>query len=216
MFIDNKYTKTYFQIIQKAKSENRSKEYSYFEYHHIIPKSLGGSNELFNLVLLTFKEHYICHRLLCKMTNNKADTTKMKYALFKLGSINQHQSRNLSKLQILKCLEANRNASKTRNHKPMLGKSHSEETKQKIREKRKHQIITQETRQKISEANKLTNESRAAKVSQSLKGRIKTPEHRAKLSIATTNSWAKRKEMVGNDGNDPSSFVCKTNILPLN
>ena len=37
------------------------------EKHHIVPKSLGGSDHKSNLVSLTPREHYVAHRLLAKM-----------------------------------------------------------------------------------------------------------------------------------------------------
>ena len=40
---------------------------TYTEKHHIIPRSLGGSNDIDNLVRLTAKQHFICHKLLTKM-----------------------------------------------------------------------------------------------------------------------------------------------------
>lgn len=45
----------------------------YLERHHIIPRCLGGTNNKDNLVRLSYREHFICHRLLCKMHpgNNK-------------------------------------------------------------------------------------------------------------------------------------------------
>jgi 5-methylcytosine-specific restriction endonuclease McrA len=36
----------------------------YKEIHHILPKSLGGSNDKSNLVELTAREHYIVHMLI--------------------------------------------------------------------------------------------------------------------------------------------------------
>jgi len=59
-----KYLKIYNSIINKAKSEKRHKTYHdanyiYYEKHHIIPRALGGSDELENLVLLTAKEHFV-------------------------------------------------------------------------------------------------------------------------------------------------------------
>ncbi len=39
----------------------------YTETHHILPRCLGGTDSKDNLVLLTAKEHYICHLLLTKM-----------------------------------------------------------------------------------------------------------------------------------------------------
>jgi hypothetical protein len=55
----------YDAIIKKAKLENRIKHHEiYYENHHIIPKCLNGSEEETNKVLLTAKEHFICHKLL--------------------------------------------------------------------------------------------------------------------------------------------------------
>jgi hypothetical protein len=72
IFLPNKYTKWYFNIIENAKRQNRKKKMGvYYERHHIIPKSLGGSNQK-NLIPLTSKEHYICHLLLTKMTFGNA------------------------------------------------------------------------------------------------------------------------------------------------
>ncbi len=78
------YTKIYQKIIDKAKKENRVKRkyddlnYVYYEQHHIIPKSLGGSNKKENLVLLTAREHFICHLLLIRMyKENENDHIKM-------------------------------------------------------------------------------------------------------------------------------------------
>lgn len=70
IFIDNKYSRVYFSIINRAK--DRILKDTYFEKHHIIPKSLGGSNEKSNLVKLTAREHFICHLLLVKMTSGDA------------------------------------------------------------------------------------------------------------------------------------------------
>jgi len=64
------YQKIYESIIYKAQNKQRTKEkksslnYIYYERHHILPKCLGGKNDKNNLVLLTAREHYICHRLL--------------------------------------------------------------------------------------------------------------------------------------------------------
>jgi hypothetical protein len=67
------YEKIYYQIINKAISECRTKQSNtYYELHHIVPKCLGGTNEKSNLVLLTAREHYICHMLLVEVyPNNK-------------------------------------------------------------------------------------------------------------------------------------------------
>ena len=57
-------------IIDRAKSRTLLAN-EYYEKHHIIPKSLGGTNEKENLVSLTAREHFICHLLLLKITEGK-------------------------------------------------------------------------------------------------------------------------------------------------
>lgn len=67
------YEKLYFDYINYIKSLNRKhykkydKRYVYYEKHHIIPKSLGGTDDLNNLVLLTAREHYLAHYMLTKI-----------------------------------------------------------------------------------------------------------------------------------------------------
>lgn len=67
------YQRIYDSIIYNAKhleldrKQQKKLKLNYFERHHIIPKCMNGDNSKDNLVLLTAKEHYICHRLLCKI-----------------------------------------------------------------------------------------------------------------------------------------------------
>lgn len=54
-----------------ATRKNRElQEGVYYEKHHIIPKSMGGSNCKSNLVHLTAREHYIAHLLLYKFSGS--------------------------------------------------------------------------------------------------------------------------------------------------
>lgn len=90
MFLENKYTKWYFNIINKSKSRELDKTI-YFEKHHIIPKSFMGTNEKENIAELLPREHFICHLLLTKMTTG-INKRKMSYALrFMMASTNKHQ-----------------------------------------------------------------------------------------------------------------------------
>lgn len=66
LFIDNKYSRWYNTIIKRAQTRTII---GYIEKHHIIPKSLGGSNVKSNIVSLTAREHFICHMLLPKMVD---------------------------------------------------------------------------------------------------------------------------------------------------
>jgi hypothetical protein len=91
MFNDTKYTKWYYHIVEVARDRICD---GYTENHHIIPKSLGGSNRKENIVSLTAKEHFICHWLLTKMVTE----TKHKYQMWNAFSCmlyrnNDHQER---------------------------------------------------------------------------------------------------------------------------
>ena len=86
IFIDNKYTKWYNAIVDRAKKRVTS---GYTEKHHIIPKSLRGSNESFNLVKLTAREHFVCHLLLVRMVNGTYKR-KMSYALWLMCNLKNH------------------------------------------------------------------------------------------------------------------------------
>jgi len=112
------YQKIHDQIIQKAKSENREKKNGvYYEAHHIIPKCLGGKGLVTqykthsNIILLTAKEHYICHKLLCEiypdndnifyaywyMCNVKAPNQKRIYTL----SMNEYERARIQYSEII-------------------------------------------------------------------------------------------------------------------
>lgn len=71
--LDNKYSKTYYNLVNSRKELNRQRsDKCYYENHHIIPKSLGGSNKKDNMVLLTPREHCIAHLLLVRMYSGLA------------------------------------------------------------------------------------------------------------------------------------------------
>lgn len=93
-YLNNKYTKIYHQIISRAQQRILSE---YVETHHIIPKSLGGSDDKSNLTNLTAREHFICHWLLTKMTTGK-DKADMFYALNGMKRKNKHQERYETKI----------------------------------------------------------------------------------------------------------------------
>ena len=75
------YRKLYKNIIKRAKNRKLT---CYKENHHIIPRCLGGSDDKNNLVYLTAKEHFMCHRLLCLIYPKNG---KLKSAVFFLSCI---------------------------------------------------------------------------------------------------------------------------------
>lgn len=80
------YKRIYDSLIEKRHNIPVDKN-KYYEIHHIIPKSLGGSNCKTNLIALYANEHYIAHLLLWKhfkQTHNKVGEIKMLSALIRL------------------------------------------------------------------------------------------------------------------------------------
>lgn len=77
------YSKVYKNLTESRKSRGLNKKVleGYYEKHHITPKCLGGKDEAENLVLLTYREHVIVHKLLVKIyPHNK----KLKKALTRM------------------------------------------------------------------------------------------------------------------------------------
>jgi hypothetical protein len=93
-FLDNKYTVWYYQIIIRAQHRILDER---GEYHHIIPRCMGGSDDKANIVKLTTREHFICHWLLSKMTRGK-DNTSLLYALNGMKRSSKYQNRYETKI----------------------------------------------------------------------------------------------------------------------
>jgi hypothetical protein len=93
------HQKVYNAIISKAKLENRKKlrknqqGYVYYEKHHILPRCLKGTDDEENLVLLTGREHYICHKLL---TYIYVGNRKIALAFHKMSFGNHNDKYNIS------------------------------------------------------------------------------------------------------------------------
>jgi hypothetical protein len=138
MYLQNKYTRIYFLIIERAKLRTID---SYTESHHIIPKSLGGTDSASNLVNLTSKEHFIAHRLLTKMTEGESKR-KMCYAM-KIMTTNKHSKRYVPTSRTFEYV-------REQARQAQIGIPLSTDRKNKIREARKLQITTEETRIKMS------------------------------------------------------------------
>jgi hypothetical protein len=143
MFLENKYKKWYYSIILNARKEKRIKNtLIYYEKHHIIPKCLNGTNDKENLVLLTAKEHFICHKLLCKMTNKTKEIYLLKSAV---AYFMNNTKRNLSS----KYIEEARKIQSDNKKKQIpwnKGIKHSEETKRKIGLKNSRTTLTESGR----------------------------------------------------------------------
>lgn len=105
------YERVYDALISRAK--NRPVLDGYVEYHHILPRSMGGDDSDENMVALTAREHFIAHLLLERIyggsmtmalymmstrkgyTNRKYETLRLRFA--KLVSENKERNLKISK-----------------------------------------------------------------------------------------------------------------------
>lgn len=203
LFIDNKYTRWYYNIINAAKSRKINSGYT--ENHHIIPKSLGGTNEFDNLVLLLPREHYIAHLLLIKMVNGEAKM-KMSFALRCMSNFqNKYHQRYVppSKIyEIAKKFAIAATIEKNTGHPGYL-KFHTNEAREKISitmKERLSQMTADEHAIRIknscSSPESWTHE-RKNKISQALTGKILSDETRMKMSLSKQNMTLEQKMRCG-------------------
>lgn len=107
MFIDNKYTKWYWGIVNKA-LQRKSEPGIKYERHHILPKGKylfpefkSSKIHKWNGVNLTHKEHFVCHLLLTKMTTGKARSSCI-YGLMRFSTgLDKCTSRQYAKARAL-------------------------------------------------------------------------------------------------------------------
>jgi len=144
-YLQNKYYNWYQVLVEKAKKRNWNKTTApcYVEIHHIIPKSLGGSNKSENLIALTAKEHYIAHRLLVKFTKGE-QKYKMQSALFYMLNVNEYEGIIKNKAKIYEIIKNEYIALLRGENHFNYGLTRSEKTKELLRQKRALQIIPKE------------------------------------------------------------------------
>jgi hypothetical protein len=157
------HTKQYNLLICKARNRGLAAD-TYYEKHHVVPKSLGGSNSKSNLVYLTGREHFVAHMLLAHMygggmwaaaammkASRKVQSRELNSRLYEIARRNwsqflQGKQRPAHVIEALKKHATNRvvsdetkaKMSLVRKGKPRSGDpskwKHSDEAKQKMRE----------------------------------------------------------------------------------
>jgi hypothetical protein len=175
------YKRIHDKIIERAKTRILI---GYAENHHIIPKCLGGDNKKSNLIKLTAREHFLVHKLLCEIYPDNTSLLRAYWLMSnKLESSVQNRrykvgNREYERLRI----EFGETQSKEYDGKfdgknnPFYGKTHSDETIQKLRDK----LVSEETRKKMSIS--------AKKRGSNNKGHVKTKETIRKLRENSPNS----------------------------
>ena len=186
----NNYQKKYQKFIKSRPIRTKIK-YDGCETHHIIPKSIGGSNDKDNLVVLTPKEHYIAHRLLAKCYTGEK-RMKMSFALYSLGHFkNQHCKKRVFNSRQYRLIREQYHATmKTAEWKAW---SSAKTKRQWTPERRARQAEI--TRQQWRDGKKEYLKSDAYKKKQSInrKKLWKDPAYREFQSRIQTLRWAERK-----------------------
>lgn len=183
------YQKHYDLLVARAQARQLPSNI-YVENHHIIPRCMGGIDEGLNIVKLTAEEHYVAHQLLIKIYPNNH---KLIYAAI-LMATNSNGKRNTNKVYgwlrrangnarkgIARSAEVRRKISEARTGQPAWNKG--KESPNKGRKMPEEQRLKLMGRQSGMQGK---NHSEETKLKQSLanKGRVFTPEHRARLSLA--------------------------------
>ena len=163
----NKWFAHYLNFIfyrkQRLDISQRRKKYAsellgYCEWHHIIPRCLGGKDTQENGVWLTGREHFIAHQMLFKSFRNVNGLgVAFSFMAEKCnnGTLYQWMRTELAKQQSVR---GKKNLGKkfTEEHKNNLSKSlsgriFSEETKAKLSEKAKQRKLSPEAKEKKSQ-----------------------------------------------------------------
>jgi hypothetical protein len=154
------YQNRYEKLVTHYKNNMES---GYCEKHHIIPKCMGGTDELENLVLLPAKAHYIAHLLLCKIY---PENKKILHAFAAMSLSSKNHKRKMNSNMYLKMRMARSNA--------MKGVPRPEHVKEKLRVPKKNK----------ENYKKPKSEEHAQKISLALTGKKKTKDHIEKMILS--------------------------------
>lgn len=153
IFLDNKYSKAYFKLVDYRLQNPAPDDYT--EKHHIIPKSLKGSDVGLNMVTLNVREHLFCHKILTKCMVQLHGYHKMcraalfMFERFKMSHNTKYTAIMLSELkQIARELSIAQNQITNRNPEKIRktaekhrGRKRPDSTRAKISEKLKQSVI---------------------------------------------------------------------------
>lgn len=204
MFLPNKYTKWYQELMAKRRADPAPKGES--ERHHEVPRSFDGPNTKDNIVRLTIREHVIAHAMLVRMTSGP-NHFKMARALGRMlsgrqGSLYTPRS-SVFAASLRKASRAKMSdEQKARVSAAHKGKVISEKQKLKLSaalkgKKQKQPTWTEERKRARSEAMSGVpqgphSEETRRKIGDTHRGKVISDEQKLKLSIAQSAAMKKR------------------------
>jgi hypothetical protein len=194
------YSKHYERLIERARTRMLD---SYTETHHIVPRCVGGTNDLENLVELTPEEHFLAHQLLVKIYPGNRGL------LYAVVAMSGHNIRIGNKQYGWIRRKYSKMMSETMlGNKSRTGMTNSEHMKKRTSETHKGVPKTAEHRRKISEGQqgKILSEDHKRKLSVANKGKIQTEESKRK------NSESNKGRIISQEHRDKISKSCKGRI----
>lgn len=178
------YELIYNQLCQR--SLTRKWEKFTYEKHHIIPKSMGGSDAKSNLAILTPREHALAHLLLVRFLSGE-HKAKMVYALKTMISFRNKNRQQLTTSQY----DALRKAYQTQRQSPEYRALASANTAKQWTPERRA-AVAEKTRQQWATGPKresFASDAYRAKRSANMKDRWQDPEYQKFISESALAQW---------------------------
>lgn len=197
-FNESKYTRWYWSIIERARKRTLDKTII-TELHHILPKGQYLFPEYKNIrvfkwngVRLTLREHFVCHRLLVKMTTGRAKLS-CAYGLKRLAS---NQLRFSSRqYEIAKIVYREQRALSESPLKGRPGRRWTDKQREEQSSRMRHKMNNDITRLRCS-------------IAKRGKGHLHTNETKQTLSVAQRNLSAEQRhrKSLAKQGNKNPAF----------
>lgn len=172
--VNQHYYSRYQRFIDSLKGQALD---GYTEVHHIVPVSMGGSNEKDNLIALTARQHYVAHWMLARALGGSAAR-----AFFMMSNFGRYGKVNSTTYEIAR-------------------KEYAQQVSLQLKENPNTYVITDEIRQKMRQSalGRKVSDLTKAKISQHNKGKkwgdaFKRKVSEAKKGIATRGTGWKQSE----------------------
>ncbi len=203
------YSKIYNSIVTRGKNRIITE---YTERHHIVPRCMNGDDSPENLVDLTPEEHYLCHLLLCKMYpgNRKLLFSAMYMTTGSMTNTGKRSNKAYGWLrrEYSESMKGDNNPNRKNPEiqkkaaKKRLGSKRTEETKARMSVAQKGRTFSEETKMKMSLSAKCrppVSYETKMKLSEKSKGRVgpwagKTMSEETKLKMSATRKGKKMSQ----------------------